>query len=379
METRQPAPTQQYPAVQSKEFRLSEITEILEGELHGDPETMIRGCGTLNSSIDGEITFLASARHSDELAKSNASAVIVPRNYQPPIEIAYIQVDEPEKRFVQLVNLMRPPVQRPRIGASSKAYISASAKIAEDVSIYPGAYIGDEVEIESGTTIYPNVCILERSRIGSNVNIFPNATLYPDTIVGNDTTIHAGVVLGAHGFGYESDQEGHHIKHQLGFVEVHNDVELGANSCVDRGAFGATRIGTGTRFDNMVQIGHNVQIGEHNMICAQVGIAGSCTTGSFVVMGGQAGIGDHVDISDRVRLGAKTGVMADIEAGQTMIGIPALPARKTMQVWAVQARLPELRSTMNQLNRKLETVEKDIQKRNESIEQKLDQIRNEAA
>ena len=154
-----------------------------------------------------------------------------------------------------------------------------------------------------------------------------------------------------------SSMEGHQPKEQLGYVEIGSDVEIGANSCVDRGTFGATRVGSGSKLDNMVQVAHNCQIGVHNILCSQVGIAGSSNTGRFVVMGGQAGIGDHLDIGDGVQLGAKTGVKQSITPGQTMLGIPAMPVRTTMQVWAVTAKLPQLRSELKKLIRTVEAMQ----------------------
>jgi len=340
---------------------LEQLAELVDGQLVGDANLELRDVGTLQSALNDEITFLRSARYTDQLAESSAAAAIVPLGFTPLNDLPHIQVADPETAFTEIASSYRTGVRRKRIGAHARAFVSATAVIDEDVSIYPGAFIGDHVHIGKGATIYPNVCIMERCKIGANVSIFPNAVLYEDTQIGDDTIIHAGAVLGGFGFGYASNREGHKLCNQIGYVEVGSNVEIGCNSTVDRGTYGATRIGNGSKLDNLVQIGHNCQIGEHNMFCAQVGIAGSSVTGSFVVMAGQVGISDHIAIGDRATLGAQSGVMHDIGAGQTLVGSPALPVRKMMQVYAVQSRLPELRSSIKQLNQKLDTMNKDFQ------------------
>ncbi len=347
---------------------LGELATLVNGTLSGDPDLELLGAGTLRSCTSTEITFLTSARLTDQLNQSDAGACVVPIGFTPPKQIPTIAVEDVEAAFISIVREIYPPVNRPRIGASSKAFISASAQLGKNVSVYPGAYIGDHVVIGDNCTIYPNVCILEDCRIGNQVQIFPNSTLYEKTVVGDNSIIHAGTVLGCNGFGYESDVTGHQPKEQLGFVEVGTDVEIGANSCIDRGTFGATRVGDGSKLDNMVQVAHNCQIGEHNILCSQVGIAGSSNTGRFVVMGGQTGIGDHLDIGDRVQLGAKTGVKQSIAPGETMLGLPAMPVRRTMQVWAVTAKLPELRSEIKRLVRTIDAMQAEQQKQHQTVE-----------
>jgi UDP-3-O-[3-hydroxymyristoyl] glucosamine N-acyltransferase len=199
----------------------------------------------------------------------------------------------------------------------------------------------------------PNVVIMEHCRIGDDVTLFPNVTLYENTIVGDRCLLHAGVVLGAYGFGYKTQGGRHHLSAQLGNVEIGDDVEIGANTTVDRGTFDATRVGTGTKIDDQVMIGHNCQIGEHNLLCSQVGIAGSCRTGNYVVMAGQVGIGDHIEIGDQVILGAKAGVMHSIDSQQHYLGIPATPIREQMQILASIQKLPEMRKQMARIQRQL--------------------------
>ncbi|MCL4194437.1 MAG: UDP-3-O-(3-hydroxymyristoyl)glucosamine N-acyltransferase, partial [Thermoguttaceae bacterium] len=204
-------------------------------------------------------------------------------------------------------------------------------------------------EIGDRATIYPGVHILAGCKIGDDVTIFPNVVLYENTVIGARSVIHAGAVLGAYGFGYSSDQTGHRLSAQLGNVVVESDVEIGAGSTIDRGTYGPTTIGAGTKIDNQVMVAHNCTIGKHNMLCAQVGIAGSTTTGDYVVMAGQVGVRDHVRIGDRAILGAMAGVINDVPADARMVGIPATPEREQMIKQAALAKLPEMRRQLKQL------------------------------
>jgi UDP-3-O-[3-hydroxymyristoyl] glucosamine N-acyltransferase len=230
------------------------------------------------------------------------------------------------------------------------------AILGEDVDVYPGATVGDDVVVGNGTKIYAGVHLLAGCRIGANVTIYPGAVLYENTIVGDRCIIHANAVLGAYGFGYVTVEGRHKLSEQLGYVILGDDVEIGACSTIDRGTYGPTTIGEGTKIDNLVMIAHNCRIGRHNMICSQVGIAGSTTTGDYVVMAGQVGVRDHVDIGNQVVLGAKAGVMNSIPDGETYVGIPATPFQDQKQKQVVWARLPEMRKQLRQLQRTVDRL-----------------------
>jgi UDP-3-O-[3-hydroxymyristoyl] glucosamine N-acyltransferase len=225
--------------------------------------------------------------------------------------------------------------------------------IDEGACVHPGAVIMDNVQIGSGSVVYPNVTIMENCILGEDVQVFPNAVLYENTIVGARSIIHAGVVLGAFGFGYQSNTGRHILSAQIGNVVIAEDVEIGANTTIDRGTYDSTTIGAGTKIDNLVMVGHNCTIGEHNLLCSQVGIAGSCSTGDYVIMGGQVGLADHLNIGSHVSIGAKSGLMHDVESNQRIFGIPARPARTEMQIQAVTSKLPELRRTVKKLSKQL--------------------------
>ena len=218
------------------------------------------------------------------------------------------------------------------------------------MAIYPFVAIGEEVEVGEGTTIHPGAVIGERCKIGRDCVIHPNAVLYADVVLGDRVEVHAGTVLGGDGFGYRL-VGGKHVKvPQTGRVEVGDDVEIGANCTVDRATFEATRIGAGTKIDNLVMIGHNNQIGRHNLLCGQVGIAGSCKTGDYVVMAGQAGIKDQTDIGDRVMVGAQAGVHRNIPGGQQVLGSPAIPVREQRRIFTMIAKLPEMYRMLRDLS-----------------------------
>ena len=343
------------------QLSLKDAAQIVGGVHFGSDQITIRGTGTLSSARHGEITFVDSEKSLEKLEHSPVEVVLVPNGVEPT-DRAYIQVEDVRESFAKLVTHFRPPRAPKRIGVSSAANISPSAKIAADVDIHPGAYIGEDVEIGPGTTIHANVTIMDGCRIAENVTIFPGSVVYEDAIIGARCILHANCVVGAYGFGYDTGKDGtHQLGAQFGYVELEADVEVGSASTIDRGSYGATTIGAGTKIDNQVQIAHNCRIGRHNILCSQVGIAGSSTTGDYVVMAGQVGIPDHVHIGDQVTIGAKSGVMRDIPSGQTMLGIPATPERQQMQLLAALQRLPEMRKQVRAIQRIVDNLQERLE------------------
>lgn len=333
--------------------RLGELSKIVGGQLATEPDLEISGAASISRAGPRDITFVSSPRHFEQFIQSDAAAAVigfeVDSNEKP-----CIIVDDVTEAFVEIAERFKPPVDRPAVGISPQAIVSPTAKISDDVCIYPGAVILDHAEIGFGSVIYPNVTVMENCVIGAHVKIFPNSVLYENTVIGDRAVIHSGVVLGAFGFGYKSNTGRHVLSAQLGNVVIGSDVEIGANTTIDRGTYDSTTIGAGTKIDNLVMVGHNCVIGEHNLLCSQVGIAGSCTTGDYVVMGGQVGLADHLNIGSHSAIGAKSGLMHDVADNQKIFGIPARPAREEMQIQAVTAKLPELRRTVKQMAKKLE-------------------------
>lgn len=342
------------------QLTLKQAAELVGGAHVGEDQIIIRGTGTVSSARQGEVTFADSRQILNRMEHSPAEVVLVPRDLEPTNR-AYIQVDDVREAFAKLVTYFRPQRQFARVGISPGAHVSSTAKVADDVDIYPGSVIGEDVEIGAGTTIHGNVTIMAGCKIAENVTIYPGVVLYEDTIVGARCILHGNCVVGAYGFGYDTSAAGtHQLGAQYGYVELESDVELGAATTVDRGSYGATTIGTGTKVDNQVQIAHNCRIGRHNVLCAQVGIAGSTTTGDYVVMAGQVGVPDHCRIGDQVTIGAKSGVMRDVPSGQTMLGIPATPERQQMQLLAAVQRLPEMRKQVRAMQRVVDAHDEQL-------------------
>ncbi len=274
---------------------LGELALLVDGQAVGPVDLAIQGAAPLRDAVPGDITLADSADRGRTLAGSQAAAVVCPRSFTPE-DMPAILVDDVHAAFAKIVLHFRPRRAAKRIGVSRMSAISTSAVLGANVDVHPFATIGDDVTIGAGSTIHAGAHIMAGCRIGENVTIFPGAVLYENTIVGDRTIIHAAAVLGAYGFGYELVEGRHQLTPQLGNVVVGADVEIGAGTTIDRGTYGPTVIGDGTKIDDQVMIAHNCRLGRHNMLCSQVGVAGSSTTGDYVVLAGQVGVRDHVHI-----------------------------------------------------------------------------------
>lgn len=330
--------------------RLGDLAKLVCGELVGDPATPILGAAALNEAGAGQITFIDRADRLKSLAGAPIAAVLAPRGVQGA-PCPAVLVDDVHAAFAVVFGRFR-IARRPNArGIHRTAAVALTARLGAGVLIGPNASVGENVEIGPGSTIHAGAVVMDGCKIGQDVTIFPNAVLYEDVEVGDRSIIHANAAVGAYGFGYRQS-EGRHVRSaQFGSVKIGADVEIGANATVDRGAFGDTRIGAGTKIDNLVQVAHNCQIGRHNLICSQVGIAGSSSTGDYVVIGGQAGIRDHVSIGDGAVLGAMSGVTNDVPSGATMLGIPATPEREQKLQLAALSKLVEMRKEFRTLRK----------------------------
>ena len=284
-----------------------------------------------------------------------------------------IQVDDLHRAFSRIVLHFRPPRAVKRIGVSPLAAVSPTAALGPDVDVHPYATIGDDVTVGAGSTIHAGAHVMAGSQIGENVTIFPGAVLYENTVIGAGSIIHAGVVLGAYGFGYDLIDGRHRLMPQLGNVVIGADCEIGAGATIDRGTYGPTVVGDGTKIDDQVMIAHNCRLGRHNMLCSQVGIAGSSTTGDYVVLAGQVGIRDHVHIGRGAVVGAKAGVANNVPDGTRYLGIPAAPEREQKLRFAAIAKLPEMRRelkalqhTVNKLVEQIASLEQSESARREA-------------
>lgn len=338
--------------------QLKQLASLVGGRIIGDGEVVCRGASPPQDAVAGEITMIDDARRAASLPGCLAIAVVTPSELALCSQVQLV-VESPHEAFTAIVKHFRPAID----ASMAPTGVDPSAQIAADASIHPSAVVGAEVTIGRRSRLMPGVVVMPRSVIGDDCVLYPNVTLYEYTLLGNRVVIHAGSVLGAHGFGYRS-QSGRHIPTaQLGYVRVDDDVELGACVTIDRGTYGATWIGEGTKIDNQVMIGHNCRIGRHNLLCSQVGIAGSCTTGDYVVLAGQVGVKDHITLGDRAIVGAQAGVMENCEGGQVYLGSPATTQREQMQIMAVQRRLPEMRRELKDFRRQLDGLQPDASDR----------------
>lgn len=334
---------------------LGEIARLVGGELEGDPALGVTGASSLEQARPGEISFLTGPKYIPQLAKTRASAVIVPRDLSlewRPV----IRSDNPYLAFVQLFRLLHPEPGHPP-GIHGTAIIGEDAQIDPSATISPYCVVGAGAEIGAGTVLFPHVYVGNQSRVGTNCRLYPGVVIREGVQIGDRVILHPGVVIGADGFGYLFDGRSHQKIPQAGGVIIEDDVEIGANSAVDRATFGHTVIRRGTKIDNLVQVGHNVTVGEHSILVGQVGISGSCRIGSGVVLAGQVGVADHVTIGDGARVGGQSGVPGDLDGGADYMGSPAIPAMRFKRVAVAMQRLPELIKELRSLARRLEKVE----------------------
>ncbi|GIW99188.1 MAG: UDP-3-O-acylglucosamine N-acyltransferase [Pirellulaceae bacterium] len=339
-----------------KAMRLSEIAARCRASWQGSDDPFIRSVCALQDAEPDCLTLIDHPHKLGELDTSPAAAAVAPTGIASSSKPLII-TDNPHEVFqAALLMFRQAPVERLE-GIHPTAVISPSATVGPGTVVGPGVTIGEDVVIGSNCCIHAGCHLQSRSALGDECQLMPNVVLYPGTRLGNRVILHAGVVLGAHGFGYRTENGVHHLSAQLGWVEIDDDVEIGANTTVDRGTYGPTRIGAGTKIDNQVQIGHNCRIGRHNLICAHVGFAGSCRTGDYVILAGQVGVADHVTIEDRVTVGARSGIMRDVASGEVVLGAPALPIKQAMQINALMAKLPELRQTVRKLEREVKELQ----------------------
>jgi UDP-3-O-[3-hydroxymyristoyl] glucosamine N-acyltransferase len=338
---------------------LAEIARLVDGSLVGPEELPIFGAATLACARPGEITLAENAKFAQLLARSQASAVIVGPGFEPS-GMPYVLVGDAHAAFAKVVQHFRPKRAVRLIGISPAAQIASTAKLSEGVQIHPLATVADDVSIGPRSIIHSGVRLLDGCQIGADVTIFPNSVLYENTLVGDRVVIHAGVIIGAYGFGYSLVAGKHKLSHQLGYVEIGDDVEVGAGTTIDRGTYGPTIIGAGSKLDDQVQIAHNCRVGRHNLICSQAGLAGSATTGDYVVIAGQVGVRDHVHIGDGAMVGGQAGVMNEVPPGRRVVGSPAIDEREQYHVWATMYKLPTMRKKLHELERQVEELSRKL-------------------
>jgi len=340
-----------------------QLAELVGGTIQGDAETIIHDAKTLDEAQPGDITFVEDDKHLRGLSTCRASAAVVPPSVKSAAAVL-IQVTDPLSAFVTIVRHLRTPLDKASLqptGIDPRSSVHPTAKLGPEASVFPFACIGEGSVVGARCRIHSGAVVGRFCRLGDDVTLYPQAVLYDRTVLGHRAIVHANAVIGADGFGYRLHDGRHDKVPQLGHVEIGDDVEIGACTTIDRGTFQATQVGAGTKIDNLVQIGHNCKIGRHNLLVSQMGIAGSSTTGDYVVVAGQVGITDHVHLGDRVIVGAKAGVTKDVPPGLRMLGAPATPEREQKRILMSLERLPEFRREIRRIKQHLGLSDDDEQ------------------
>src|SRR5690606_35595516 len=332
-------------------FPASQIASIVSGRLEG-PDISVSSFGKIEEARTGELTFFANAKYEDYLYQTNASVIIVNEAYQlkQPVKATLIRVKDAYTAFATLLTKYQEIMRQQLKGVQEPSYIAKTASYGENVFIGAFAYLGEKVKVGNNSKIYPNVYLGDNVVVGDNCNIHPGVKIYHDCVIGNNVSIHAGTVIGSDGFGFAPQADGSFKKvPQIGNVVIENDVELGANTTIDRATIGSTIIRAGAKLDNLIQVAHNVEVGNSTVIAAQAGVSGSTKIGKGVMIGGQAGIVGHIQLGDGARVNAQSGVSKSIEPGKAVTGSPAFDYTSALRSQAINRKLPDLEKKVKDL------------------------------
>ena len=352
------------------EKMLSELAQLVGGEVIGDGGVKILGVAPIEEARKGQITFVAHPRYLPKLNQTDASAVIVSLKVSEA-DKPLLRVANPYLAFAKILQIYAHRPYEPR-GVDQRAWVSPTAKLRERVSVYPFVYVGDHAEIGNRVILSPGVFVGDNTIIGDDTLIYPNVCIYEGSRIGKRVILHSGVVIGSDGFGFAKDGKRSVKIPQVGIVEIGDDVEIGANTTVDRAAMGKTIIKRGVKIANLVQVAHSVTIGEDSVIVAQVGIAGSTKIGSNVILAGQVGVIDHIEIGDNVMVGPQSGVVKDIPPNQVVMGTPSIPHKDYLRVSITFPKLPEMWRKIGHLEDKLKDLETRQKPRRKTSPQSLE-------
>ncbi|HEY0075462.1 MAG TPA: UDP-3-O-(3-hydroxymyristoyl)glucosamine N-acyltransferase [Abditibacteriaceae bacterium] len=360
------------------QLTLGDIARLLNAEFIGDAETVITGVASLDTAGPGALAFVEHDSRLQSALDSQASALIVPSGSESTLRDAQLNAKtrtkpavlsgNPRLAFARVMEFFQPAAP-PEKGVHPTAVIDPTAIIGDNVTIREFCYIGRHARIGAGTVIYPHVTVGDGAQIGENCVVFPSVVIGHHVCIGARVRIHSGTILGGDGFGYVIDEKGNHYKvPQVGTVIIEEDVEIGANVCIDRATMGATRVGSGSKIDNLVQIAHNVQIGRNCILCGQSGLSGSVEVGDGAILAGQAGSRDHVKIGKGAIVGAKSGVMDDVPDGEFVAGTPALPGRQRMKLEAAFRKMPDTSKTVRELEKQVKAMQEQMEVLRSQIE-----------
>ena len=342
-------------------FSAKQIASYIQGEIVGDENATVHTFAKIEEGVEGAISFLSNPKYTHYIYDTKSSIVLVNKDFEPekPISATLIKVDNAYDSLAKLLMLYESSKPK-KTGVSTLAAIAASAKIGENVYIGPYAVIADNAIIEDNVAIYPNSYIGDNVSIKKNTIVYANASIYHDCLIGENCIIHSGAVIGADGFGFAPTAEGYEKIPQIGTVIIEDNVEVGANTCIDRATMGATIIRKGVKLDNLVQIAHNDEVGSHTVMAAQAGVAGSTKIGQWCMIGGQVGLAGHAKIGDKVGIAAQAGVPGNVKAGSQIMGSPAFDARQYFKSAALYKRLPDIYTELNALRREFNELKSKL-------------------
>ncbi len=338
-------------------FTAKEIAAFVNGEVVGNENAEVYTFAKIEEGVPGALSFLANPKYAEYIYTTESSVVLVNRDFEPKDEIkaTLIKVDNAYECLAKLM-MMYESAKPKKTGISSLASIANSAKIGSNCYIAPFVVIGEGCEIGDNCCIHDNVSIGDGVKVGNGTTLYAHVTIYHDCRVGENCILHSGCVIGADGFGFAPTFNGYNKIPQVGIVVIENDVEIGANTCIDRATMGSTIIHSGVKLDNLIQIAHNGEIGSHTAMAAQVGVAGSTKIGQWCIFGGQAGVSGHSTIGDRTTVGPQCGTIGNLKGGETLLGAPAMDAKEYIRAMAYVKRLPAMDKKIKQLTRELENL-----------------------
>ncbi len=333
-------------------FSASQIALLINGKIEGNPDAAVASFGKIEEAREGQLAFLANPKYEDHLYTTQATVIIINDSLElkQPIAATLIRVPDAYSAFAALLSKYQEMVRQQLNGVQEPSYISKTASYGKNVFIGAFVYLGEKVKVGDNTKIYPNAYLGDNVKVGNNTIIHPGVRIYNDCIIGNNVTIHSGTVIGGDGFGFAPQPDGSFIKvPQIGNVIVEDNVEIGANTTIDRATIGSTIIKSGAKLDNLIQVAHNVEIGHSTVIAAQAGISGSTKIGNGVMIGGQVGIVGHLQIGDGAKINAQSGVSKSLEPGKAVTGSPAYDYTAALRSQAINRKLPDLEKRVKEL------------------------------
>lgn len=345
------------------EFSAKQIATYLHGEIVGNENETVHTFAKIEEGVPGAISFLSNPKYTHYIYTTLSSIVLVNKDLKldHDVKTTLIKVDNAYESLAQLLTLYEQSKPK-KTGIDPLASIAPTAKIGNNVYIGPFACVEDGVEIGDNTYIHPHVTIGCHAKVGNNTTLYPHVTIYQDCHVGNNCILHAGCVIGADGFGFAPSSQGYDKIPQIGIVIIEDNVEIGANTCVDRATMGATVIHQGVKLDNLIQIAHNVEIGSHTVMASQGGVAGSAKIGEWCVFGGQVGIAGHIKVGDHVTIGAQSGIPGNTKSGSTLMGYPAVDPKIFARSSVIFKKLPEMYTELQNLQKEIDELKKQLNK-----------------